>query len=158
VPFDSRSHFQVLSDHVTELPPVPSSIRPVPPRLESLILRCMAKDPASRPQSMRDVEVELALVFENEARELRHVLGGPDTFRHIAAVGEVVVPQASASGAFVAAPTGAGGSSPGLPAAAATSQVATVRRRGLFASPAWLAALVLAAALLVATLVFLIRR
>ncbi|MBI5480968.1 MAG: serine/threonine protein kinase [Deltaproteobacteria bacterium] len=158
VPFMHPSHFQVLSDHVTELPPVPSSIRPVPPRLESLILRCLAKDPGSRPQSMRDVEVELALVFENEARELRHVLGGESTNRRMAAVGEVVVPQASASGAFESAQSGAHHSSPGPPAEGATSQVATVPRRGLLSSPAWLAALVLAGALLIAGVIFLVRR
>jgi serine/threonine protein kinase len=158
VPFVHPSHFQVLSDHVTEMPPVPSSIRPVPPRLESLILRCLAKDPGSRPQSMRDVEVELAFVFENEARELRHVLGGPSTNRQVAAVGEVVVAPASASGAFVAAPTGAAQSHPGMPAEAATSQVATVPRRSVLASPAWVAALVLAGALLIAGVIFFVRR
>jgi eukaryotic-like serine/threonine-protein kinase len=153
VPFDDPSHFKVLSDHVTELPPVPSSIRPVPPRMESLILRCMSKDPGSRPQSMRDVEVELAMSFEGEGRELRHALGGPSTQRQLAAMGEVVVPQASASGELIAA-----ASSPGFPARDATLQVSAVRTAGILRSPAWITAFVLAGIFLVAAFVFLVRR
>lgn len=49
----------VLKAHILDTPEPPSSKRPVPPSLEALILRCLEKDPARRPQTALEVETEL---------------------------------------------------------------------------------------------------
>ncbi len=53
--FDSGSIAEVLYQHVNVMPKPPSARRghPVSPELESLLLRCLAKEPADRPESAR---------------------------------------------------------------------------------------------------------
>ncbi|MEP6687425.1 MAG: serine/threonine-protein kinase [Gemmatimonadales bacterium] len=49
--------------HHASTPPVPPSGRtnqPIPPALERLIMACLAKDPADRPQTARDLSLRLA--------------------------------------------------------------------------------------------------
>jgi len=44
-------------------PPIPPSVRtdlPIPKALEDLVLCCLAKDPAKRPQSARELSLRLA--------------------------------------------------------------------------------------------------
>ncbi len=49
VPFHGDSPTAVMSQHLTALPPSPALINPnIPPVLEMVILRCLAKDPAAR--------------------------------------------------------------------------------------------------------------
>jgi serine/threonine protein kinase len=48
-PFDVEGAGEIIAMHLREPPPVPSSrVREVPPELDALILRCLAKDPAHR--------------------------------------------------------------------------------------------------------------
>jgi serine/threonine-protein kinase len=53
LPFGGRSFVAVASQQITAAPPPPSTHRPVPARLESVILSCLEKDPALRPQSAK---------------------------------------------------------------------------------------------------------
>jgi len=47
-PFQSKG-LEIVAMHMREAPPVPSSLRPgIPPQLDRLVLRCLAKDPAQR--------------------------------------------------------------------------------------------------------------
>jgi tetratricopeptide (TPR) repeat protein/predicted Ser/Thr protein kinase len=56
VPFDAETPFAVVMKHVTEPLPLPRNIRPdLPEAVERVILRALAKDPADRYQSMRDL-------------------------------------------------------------------------------------------------------
>ena len=51
--FESEKVFQMIANHL-QTPPIPPSQRterPVPPELERLILKCLAKSPSDRPQS-----------------------------------------------------------------------------------------------------------
>ena len=51
-----------LISHVSSAP-VPPSTRarqPIPPALDALVLACLAKDPADRPQSARELSRRLA--------------------------------------------------------------------------------------------------
>jgi serine/threonine-protein kinase len=63
LPFEGPSFVAVVAQHITATPPAPSSIRPVPARLERLILRCLEKDPAARPASARELGAELDAIL-----------------------------------------------------------------------------------------------
>ena len=55
-PFDGLSPREMLTARLTKQPPKLSTMRPdIPPRLESLILRCLEADPADRPQSADEI-------------------------------------------------------------------------------------------------------
>jgi serine/threonine-protein kinase len=56
--FDGANIVEVCGHHLHTIPDPPSSRleRPVPEKLEQVIMRCLAKDPAERPQSARDLE------------------------------------------------------------------------------------------------------
>jgi beta-lactam-binding protein with PASTA domain/predicted Ser/Thr protein kinase len=56
VPFDADSPVAIAMMQVSEAPPAPSSINPaVPPALDSVVLKALAKDPANRYQSAAEM-------------------------------------------------------------------------------------------------------
>lgn len=55
IPFSAPTTVSLMVMHVQEPPPKPSTVAPVVPELESLILRCLAKDPADRPASAEEI-------------------------------------------------------------------------------------------------------
>ncbi|MFH2007449.1 MAG: protein kinase [bacterium] len=59
VPFYASESVDVLYMHLTQQPEAPSSHRAVPPDIEALILRCMAKVPDERPKNMEVLIAEL---------------------------------------------------------------------------------------------------
>ena len=75
--FTADTQMALLLKHVQAPPPPPSSRtdRPIPPGLENLVLSCLAKDPAQRPQSARELSSRLAQLegaaawTEDRARE-----------------------------------------------------------------------------------------
>ena len=62
--FNSETSMGLLMHHIHTPPPAPSSRSelPIPSELDSLVLSCLAKDPADRPQSARELSVRLAEV------------------------------------------------------------------------------------------------
>ena len=52
-PFNGAVITELVFHHVTTAPPRPSLYRPMPAELETLLLDCLAKDPADRPASAR---------------------------------------------------------------------------------------------------------
>ncbi len=55
-PFEGTNLPALLAQHVSQAPPVLQELRSeVPPRLAAIIDRCLAKDPADRPQTGEDV-------------------------------------------------------------------------------------------------------
>ena len=62
--FTAASPMGLLLQHA-QTPPAPPSSRtelPIPPALDDLVLSCLAKDPAKRPQSARELSLRLAEV------------------------------------------------------------------------------------------------
>ena len=60
--FTSQTPMGILVQHAQK-PPIPPSVRtdlPIPKALEDLVLSCLAKDPADRPQSARELSLRLA--------------------------------------------------------------------------------------------------
>jgi len=59
-PFDGRTPQQMLAAHLSETPPSIQTLRPsVHPALARLVIRCLEKSPADRPQSADEVLKEL---------------------------------------------------------------------------------------------------
>ena len=64
LPFDGATAHEVVLKHVTEPPPAPSSYRPIrPPEMERIILDCLAKDPAGRPSSAKELWARIDSAF-----------------------------------------------------------------------------------------------
>ncbi len=61
LPFQGDTPTAVMSQHITATPPSPSLINPnIPPMLEMVILRCLAKDPATRFPSASSLAAAIA--------------------------------------------------------------------------------------------------
>jgi eukaryotic-like serine/threonine-protein kinase len=66
--FTADTSMALLMHHI-HTPPVAPSARsglPIPPALDNLVLSCLAKDPADRPQSAKALSLQLAEVEETE--------------------------------------------------------------------------------------------
>ncbi len=74
-PFRGPGVEAVIAQHLEREPPAPSEIRrELPPELDSLVLKLLAKDPAKRPSSAATVRAAL-LALANARAPLRHVPG-----------------------------------------------------------------------------------
>jgi eukaryotic-like serine/threonine-protein kinase len=72
LPFIADSTMGVLTRHLSEPPEPPSKVSAVHPRAEVLILRCLEKRPEHRPQTMREVVLDLrAMLLEEQQRQGR---------------------------------------------------------------------------------------
>jgi len=61
IPFPGKSATEILLGHMSASPPSPRDLNPaIPPLLESIILACLAKNPSDRPQTMDEVQGQLA--------------------------------------------------------------------------------------------------
>ena len=57
--FGGNSAMDVLMAHIKQAPPLPSAYASVPPDLEAVIMRCLAKDPQQRPVDAEAFAAEL---------------------------------------------------------------------------------------------------
>ena len=63
LPFTGDSLMKIVMAHIQSPPPKPRSLNPrIPVGLEALILRCLAKDPADRPQKVEEILDELSRI------------------------------------------------------------------------------------------------
>jgi serine/threonine-protein kinase len=61
VPFDGDEVLPILVAHLTQEPALPRTLNPaIPPELEAIVLRLLAKQPAERIQSCRELAAQLA--------------------------------------------------------------------------------------------------
>jgi serine/threonine-protein kinase len=125
LPFTADSTVGILTRHITEAPQPPSEVANVDTATERMILRCLAKKPEYRFQSMREVAEALKVVpLDVGTAAIAHPVatpspgaismgGGPQTppsgfhARASGAYPAPVVPQvATPSGAYTPAPMG----------------------------------------------------
>ena len=68
LPFEGDTPIAVVLKHVQERPPAPQSKNPkIEPRIATIILRCMEKNPADRFQSVNDLYEALTSVTASAA-------------------------------------------------------------------------------------------
>ncbi|HEU4994728.1 MAG TPA: protein kinase [Gemmatimonadaceae bacterium] len=102
-PFHGRTPARMLAAHMTETPAPISELRPdTPPLLDQLVLRCLEKDPAARPQSGRDIVQALESITSGSLASMPGALigGAPTLMRSLgtyaaAFVGVALVARAS---------------------------------------------------------------
>jgi eukaryotic-like serine/threonine-protein kinase len=105
VPFRGETFGELIYQQMSEIPEPPSKHRPMEPELERLILMCLEKDPAKRPESAK----ELARLIDLALRDGSQPITQPRTAALTAqaapvpittmsqSVGQVVVPVPGAS-------------------------------------------------------------
>jgi serine/threonine-protein kinase len=115
VPFDADNLMGILTKHLYEEPIKPHELPPpvdVPPALEAIILKCLAKKAEQRYQSMQEVLADLELVAQGETpgavvEGVRRASGGgprPDPTGKTALamdVGDMQLPQRSNKGLII---------------------------------------------------------
>src|SRR5256886_761127 len=94
-PFTNLSPHQMLAAHVTErVPPITAHRPDLPPALAELVMRCLDKDPAKRPQTAAEVRDALEAIVTPSGGTVRTVavraLGRQRT-RRLAAASAVVL-------------------------------------------------------------------
>ncbi len=63
-PFQGKTSFEVLRQHIESSAPPPSECRPdVPPELDFVVARAVAKSPADRYQTVAEMATELAAIY-----------------------------------------------------------------------------------------------
>ncbi len=63
LPFNADSVMKIVMAHIQEPPPPPRKLNPrIPPALEAVILRCLAKDPAQRYAKVSDLLKDLTAI------------------------------------------------------------------------------------------------
>ena len=104
-PFLAEAPIATLQRHLNEPVVPPSSVVPVPPSLDRLVVACLAKDPSERPASAADIRRELQMPTAAE--------GHDDTIA-MPAAGNASATRASApASALASAPAGRWWSRPG---------------------------------------------
>src|SRR5215471_2589464 len=63
LPFQGETFAEILAKQVTETPEPPSRHVTLPPTLDRLIVSCLSKNPAERPQSARELGQSLRAIF-----------------------------------------------------------------------------------------------
>ncbi len=80
LPFRGPTPLKVLTMHITEQPPRPRAIEPsIPVKVETIVLRCMAKPPGERFQRMADVIAALRDVDQRTLVAAERDSQGPET-------------------------------------------------------------------------------
>ena len=68
VPFTGETPVEIAMKHLSQVPPAPSSIRPeVPHDLDLVVVRALAKEPAARYRSAKEMDRDLELVGRGDA-------------------------------------------------------------------------------------------
>ena len=67
LPFNGETPVEIAMKHLSQVPPAPSTIRPEIPRdLDLVVLRALAKEPAERYRSAKEMDRDLELVGRGE--------------------------------------------------------------------------------------------
>jgi tRNA A-37 threonylcarbamoyl transferase component Bud32/tetratricopeptide (TPR) repeat protein len=145
-PFHGRSPARVLAAHMTEAPQPISALRPdVPGALEQVVMRCLEKEPAQRPQSGGDIVASLdAIATTGVAASPGVLVGSPGLRRSLGVYAVAVIVVAVVARASIIAlglpdwvfPGAVGVMLLGLPVILLTWHVNRTMRRLATATPA----------------------
>jgi serine/threonine-protein kinase len=75
LPFSGETFAEILAKQIVDMPEPPSKYAQMPPELDKLIMRCLAKDPAGRPQTAKDLGQALGSIFAGAATRLARATG-----------------------------------------------------------------------------------
>jgi len=109
LPIQGQTYAEILAKQLVVTPDPPSTLASLPPALDRLIMSCLAKDPAGRPQTASELNAALAAIFG-----LPNPVSGPVS---MASAGLETIPVSAAIKAGV--PAAAQAVSPSAPTAAA---------------------------------------
>ncbi len=87
VPFRGESFGELIYQHMSEVPEPPSRHRAIDPELERIILACLEKDPAKRPESAKELGRLLNLVLREGSGPVTQPRTAVVTARPSAAIG-----------------------------------------------------------------------
>ncbi|NUQ12389.1 MAG: serine/threonine protein kinase, partial [Gemmatimonadaceae bacterium] len=77
-PFGDRAPARILAAHISETPEPPATRRPdVPPALDQLVMRCLEKDPAQRPQSGLEIVQALDAILSGTGESMMSARRAP---------------------------------------------------------------------------------
>ncbi|MES1209834.1 MAG: protein kinase [Pseudomonadota bacterium] len=77
LPINGETFAEILAKQLTETPPPPSTFAAVPKALDHLIVRCLAKEPADRPQTAAELAAALSVIFPFPAGGILGPASGP---------------------------------------------------------------------------------
>ena len=77
LPFQGETFAEILAKQIVDTPEPPSKHAQIPPELDKLIMRCLSKDPAGRPQSAKELGQTLASILAGAAARVQRAAGQP---------------------------------------------------------------------------------
>ena len=77
LPFQGETFAEILTKQIIDTPEPPSKHASIPPELDKLIMRCLAKDPAGRPQTAKELGQSLASILAGAAARVQRAAGLP---------------------------------------------------------------------------------
>ncbi len=84
LPIVGKTMVDTMTKHISEIPPRFNAVRPdlyIPERLESVVFKALAKDPANRHQSMEELMTDLKCAIPRPGRsEILRTLPSPDSY------------------------------------------------------------------------------
>ncbi|HUS67108.1 MAG TPA: serine/threonine-protein kinase [Kofleriaceae bacterium] len=77
LPFAGASYIETVNGHLSQPPPKPTELADIPDALERVILHCLQKDAAARPQTVTALRAALAEVATGMGAEVRRLTTAP---------------------------------------------------------------------------------
>jgi hypothetical protein len=77
LPFSGETFAEILAKQIIDTPPPPSTYAQIPAELDKLIMKCLAKDPAGRPQSAKELGQLLGSILAGAAARVQRAAGQP---------------------------------------------------------------------------------
>jgi len=99
LPIQGQTYAEILAKQIVVVPEPPSTLAPLPPALDRLIMSCLAKDPAARPQTAGELSAALAAIFG-----LPNLVASGPVSAGVAGLATIPVSAAVKIGGSVAAP------------------------------------------------------
>jgi serine/threonine-protein kinase len=77
LPFQGETFAEILAKQIVDTPEPPSKHAQIPAELDKLIMKCLAKDPAGRPQTAKELGQLLASILAGAAARVQRAAGQP---------------------------------------------------------------------------------